>query len=406
MGKIRKGLKNQRLSLENERLLNSLRESEAKLKEVKQKLHRINKMRLEFVSTVSHELAGHMGSIREGISLMLDGVLGEINKKQEEFLSVILEDSDRLSRVTNRILNLSTVESGKIELIKKLVNVKDFIDRLISSFYSSAKNKKISLEKEFPPEDIYIFIDEDMIGQVISNLIINALKFTREGGKITVGIRDKENEVEINVRDTGIGIAKENIPNLFSKFEQFNEVRGHRKKGTGLGLAISKGMVELHKGYIRVESALEKGSKFIFTLPKLNGGVVLKEFVDNSIKRVRKNKAKFSLIIVSINDFQEVLQRFGKEKILAFIKGLETNVTRVLRGRNHTLRDIGKITIFLMSADKEGVLVVKNRIEPIIKEYLDKENLIKNVRLNLGMATFPDEAKTSKKLINKAYEPR
>jgi signal transduction histidine kinase len=164
-------------------------------------------------------------------------------------------------------LDISKIESGKLELKKEELEVNKLIETIISSFKTKANEKGLAITAEVPQETIKINADNDKLIQVFTNLVNNALKFTNQG-YVKVSLTDIGNEVLCSVSDTGIGIARENLPKIFSKFQQFGRVAGPGEKGTGLGLSIAKGIVELHKGKIWVESEEGKGTKFIFTLPK------------------------------------------------------------------------------------------------------------------------------------------
>ncbi len=228
-------------------------------------------MKTEFITTVSHELRTPLSITREGISLVQDEIPGRINEKQKEILATAMENIDRLARIINNLLDISKIEAGKAELKRSLNNITSLVKKIVSSFASMAEKRGLELRMSLPEERIDVYADADRIVQVLTNLINNALKFTKEG-IIEVSIRKKEKEVECSVADTGIGISKDDIPKVFSKFQQFSRVEGAGEKGTGLGLSIAKGIVEMHQGKIWVESKFGKGSRFFFTLPRETNG--------------------------------------------------------------------------------------------------------------------------------------
>ncbi|MDD5691279.1 MAG: ATP-binding protein, partial [Candidatus Omnitrophica bacterium] len=144
------------------------------------------------------------------------------------------------------------------------------IRNIVLSFENLAKEKHLEIRADLPKgQSLNLYVDEDRVMQVFTNLIGNSLKFT-EKGHINISLVQREDEMEFTVSDTGIGIAAEDLPKIFTKFLQFGRTPGAGEKGTGLGLSIAKGLVELHGGRIWVESEVGKGSKFIFTLPKLS----------------------------------------------------------------------------------------------------------------------------------------
>lgn len=228
----------------------------------------IEKMKNEFISSISHEIKTPLSIIKEAINLVVDEIPGKIVESQRDVLTTAQKNIDRLSNIIGDLLDISKIESEKLELRTKLVNISELIKDTIPDFKYMAEQKGILLDYEVPRVEVDVFCDPDKIGQVLVNLISNALKFTLREGRVKVICNEEEDEVIVSVQDTGIGVSEENIPNLFDRFTQFGRKAGPGEKGTGLGLAISKGIVELHKGRIWAESKLNKGSKFYFSLPK------------------------------------------------------------------------------------------------------------------------------------------
>jgi len=242
------------------------------LEELKRKnseLEKLDQLKSDFVSIVSHELRTPLSITKEGISLILDGVTGRINPKQQKVLATSMNNIDRLARIINNLLDISKIESGKAELKKKNVDFKALIKNVFSAFENKAGEKGLELRFSLSQgqREAVLCIDEDKIIQVFTNLLSNSIKFT-EQGHIDVSLINRENEIEFVVSDTGVGISAEALPKVFDKFMQFGRTAGSGEKGTGLGLSIAKGLVELHGGRIWAESELGKGTKFIFTLPK------------------------------------------------------------------------------------------------------------------------------------------
>lgn len=255
------------LSEAKEKLDNYTKELEAKNEELK----KLDQLKSDFISTVSHELRTPLSITKEGICLVLDKIPGEINEKQKKILSTSKDNIDRLARIINSLLDISKIEAGKIGLKCESSNLAELINKVILSFEPAARQKGLELRTELGQKEIRLCIDPDKIIQVFTNLIGNSIKFT-EKGHIEVKVADLGDKVECVVSDTGIGIAPENLPKVFEKFQQFNREAGPGEKGTGLGLSIVKGIIELHKGTIRVESELGKWTKFTFVIPKAGGG--------------------------------------------------------------------------------------------------------------------------------------
>lgn len=239
------------------------------LEKKNQELQKLDQLKSDFVNAVSHELRTPLTTIREVISQVLDGILGATTSEQREFLSICLEDVDRLKRIIDDLLDISKLEAGKVQLNKEEVDIVSLAKAVIATFYPKAKLKNLEIREKFPDEKALAYVDKDSIIQVFTNLIGNAFKFT-EKGSIEISVTDNPEYVECCVADTGRGISEDDLPKVFSKFQQFNRMDGPGEKGTGLGLSISKSIIDLHRGKMWVESKLNQGTKFIFTLPKQN----------------------------------------------------------------------------------------------------------------------------------------
>ena len=227
----------------------------------------IERLKDEFVSVVSHELRTPMAVIKEGVSQIFEGLHGGISDTQKEVLSLSLDNIDRLARIIDNLLDISKIEAGKLKLKKEMVNIVEVARTVLATFNLKAKDRNLALKENFSKEKIELCLDRDRIIQVFTNLVGNAMKFT-SSGYIEISLEDKNDFIECSVRDTGIGISRDDLPRAFSKFEQFSRAIVSSEKGTGLGLSIAKELVELHKGRIWVESELGKGTVFTFTLPK------------------------------------------------------------------------------------------------------------------------------------------
>lgn len=267
---IRRTLERHQERKEKERLEAEIRKYAEKLKKANQELEKLSRLKSDFVSMVSHELRTPLAIIKEGVSLVLDEVPGKINEKQKRLLKVSKDNIDRLLRLINDLLDISKIEAGKIELRKVLVDLASLIKDTCAIWKLESDKKQQTLQVYISESPINISIDPDRITQVLDNLISNAIKYTPEKGQIRTVLKDKGDQVEVSVSDTGIGIAKEDLSKVFSKFQQLNRMADPPAQGTGLGLAIAKELIRMHGGIIKVESELDKGSKFIFSLPKTN----------------------------------------------------------------------------------------------------------------------------------------
>ena len=236
--------------------------------------HEIEKMKSEFVSLVSHELRTPLTSIIGFISLILDGKTGEINQKQHESLSRAHRQSKRLAVLINDLLDISRIESGRIEMKQEQVQIDWIAKRRIEELRPQADEKSISLILETPPNLPIMIADADRIGQIFINLIGNAIKFTPDNGKVTVRISkssqngSEDNGFHVEVIDTGPGIPAEEREKVFDKFRQLGNVQTRQQGGSGLGLSIASGIVEAHGGKLWVDTGDNgQGCNFQFFIP-------------------------------------------------------------------------------------------------------------------------------------------
>ncbi len=234
----------------------------------------LDELKDKFVANVSHELRTPLVAIEKSLALILEKELGDINPEQRKFLDIAFRNIGRLSRLINDLLDVSKLESGKMILKPEHVSLKEVTQQVFSTLQTWGKDKKISFKTDFSDEKLILECDPDRMTQVITNLVGNAVKFTPEGGSITVdakgGIQDPSAGgecIEIGVRDTGIGIAPQDLGRIFQKFEQVSLAQPQGVSSTGLGLTIVKEIVELHNGRIWVESEVGKGSRFVFRIP-------------------------------------------------------------------------------------------------------------------------------------------
>ncbi|MFH0738791.1 MAG: HAMP domain-containing sensor histidine kinase [Candidatus Omnitrophota bacterium] len=233
-------------------------------------LQKLDKLKTDFINIASHELRTPLTTIREVISQFLDGILGQTTPEQKKFLSICLGGVDRLKRLVDDLLDVSQIEAGKFKFTREQVEIVSLAKGVSALFHPKAESIGLELRENFCSQAAIAYADKDSIIRVFTNLIGNALRFTNKG-YIEILVMDRPTYVECCVSDTGRGISEEDLLRVFGKFEQFGSREGIREKGTGLGLSICKKIIELHKGQIWVESALNKGTKFTFTLPKYTG---------------------------------------------------------------------------------------------------------------------------------------
>ena len=236
--------------------------------------HEVEQMKSEFVSLVSHELRTPLTSIIGFISLILDGKTGKINQKQYESLSRAHRQSERLAALINDLLDISRIEAGRIEMKRERVRIDRVAKRRIEELRPQADEKAIALLLDANPNLPLLIADADRVGQVFINLIGNAIKFTPNGGKVTVRISKSAHNgsasdgFHVEIIDTGPGIPPDEREKVFDKFQQLASTRTHQQGGTGLGLSIASGIVEAHGGKLWVDAGdNEQGCNFQFFIP-------------------------------------------------------------------------------------------------------------------------------------------
>lgn len=231
------------------------------------RLKELEKIRQDFVANVSHELRTPLTTIKGYTETLLEGALRE--EAAPQFLQVIQKHADRLAKLVEDLLTLSKIESREFQLKKEKFYLSELIDDVMEFVKEVAEKKKISIDTVLIPSSLTIEGDRDILDQVLFNLLDNAIKYGREGGKIILSVVQKnQSEVEVSIRDNGMGIPKEDLPRIFERFYRVDKGRSQEMGGTGLGLSIVKHLISAHGGRVWAESQLGEGSTFYFTLPK------------------------------------------------------------------------------------------------------------------------------------------
>lgn len=222
---------------------------------------------LDLILLLAHELRAPLGIVKESIALVVDKVLGKTNEKQQKVLLTARRNVDRIDRIIMNVVDIFKIDASRLELQKTSFDLMAAVRQVAGTFQPLADGTALQFKVISSHETLPVVADKPRIANVLSQLVGNAFKFTHKG-RIEIALNQKAESVECSVRDTGIGIAAEDMPKLFHKFEQFGWVPGGGEKGMGLGLAVCKGIVELHGGTITAESRPGEGSVFTFTLPK------------------------------------------------------------------------------------------------------------------------------------------
>lgn len=232
------------------------------------KIRKLENIRRDFVANVSHEIRTPLTSILGFIETLLSGA-GENPETRKSFLQMMLDDSQRLSRLINDLLEISRLESREIRLNKSEVRLEPLVSKILQMFRPQIIAKKIKVQNELEGQSSAIVMaDEDKIKQVLINLLDNAIKFNREEGLIKINAyRTADQQICITIEDQGVGIPEESIPRVFERFFRVDKARSRSSGGSGLGLAIVKHIVEVHSGKVSCKSRLDQGSIFSVTFP-------------------------------------------------------------------------------------------------------------------------------------------
>ena len=231
-----------------------------------------NRMKSEFLANMSHELRTPLNGIIGFTEFLFDEKPGPLCPKQKEYLGDVLTSARHLLQLINDVLDLAKVEAGKMELHPETFTVRKAVEEVSAVIKGVAQKRNIALGIEVGEGLDAVTLDQHKFKQVLYNLLSNAVKFTDEGGQVDIHARRLDlHQLEVQVRDTGMGIKAEDIHRLFTEFEQLDSGTARRFEGTGLGLALTKKIVEFQYGHIGVQSELGKGSVFTVVLPVMTG---------------------------------------------------------------------------------------------------------------------------------------
>ena len=221
-----------------------------------------------FVSNVSHELRTPLTSVKSYLEALDEGALTE--PVAPDFIKVSLDETNRMMRMVTDLLHLSRIDNETSHLDVELINFTAFITFILNRFdkmKSQDEEKKYELVRDYPINSVWIEIDTDKMTQVIDNILNNAIKYSPDGGKITVTMKTTDDQMILSISDQGLGIPKEDLPKIFDRFYRVDKARSRAQGGTGLGLAIAKEIVKQHNGFIWAKSEYGKGSTFTIVLP-------------------------------------------------------------------------------------------------------------------------------------------
>ena len=258
------------LALQNAALINELKRNNDELAAANRKLQQLDKLKSNFLSVATHELRTPLSVILGYNAMLQESLQDRLDESERQTLTESIAACKRLIRMVNSMLDISQIEAGKMRMDFAPADLRRLVNSVASLFQQEARNRRLNMSVQAPSRPLRVELDAERIEQVLINLVGNAMKFTPAGGSIVIALHPHPElrEVEISVRDTGVGIAPEDQARIFDEFAQARHPQsGGVRDGSGLGLAIARRIVEAHHGHLRVASSLGAGSTFSFTLP-------------------------------------------------------------------------------------------------------------------------------------------
>lgn len=270
LAKSREEMEQWNVKLKNEvrKATEKLRKTNEKLNKANEKLREVDNMKSDFMRRVEHGSRSHLGVIKSCLNLVKGGYYSELNEQQRDLVNTAERRSSALLELLDDILLLSYRKSTRGIYNMESVHIAEIVQKVIDEVKETALKKHIVISVQIPPDIIPVLADRKALSEVFSNLITNAVKYTREHGTIDISAKQKKDFIEIDISDTGIGIASEDLPKIFDEFYRTPNAKSIKEEGTGLGLSIVKEIVEAHHGSIEVRSEFGKGSSFTVILPK------------------------------------------------------------------------------------------------------------------------------------------
>ena len=236
-----------------------------------------------FVSNVSHELRTPLTSVKSYLEALDDGALTE--SVAPSFIKVSLDETNRMMRMITDLLSLSRIDNQTSHLDVELTNFTAFMNYILDRFdqiqSQQSTNKVYEIIRDYPDKSVWIEIDTDKMTQVIDNILNNAIKYSPDGGKVTVTMQTTDTQLILSISDQGLGIPKKDLPLIFDRFYRVDKARSRAQGGTGLGLAIAKEIVKQHKGFIWANSEEGEGSTFTIVLPYENDNDAIDEWEED-----------------------------------------------------------------------------------------------------------------------------
>lgn len=295
-------------------LINELNDTNKQLRVESINAQAANRLKSDFLATISHELRTPLNGILGFSEALSENMVGTLNNKQREYIGHIQDNANHLLELINEVLDLSKIEAGKMELQFQKIDVESFFSKSLNVIQELGRNKNITITFENHCTIDKIQADPLRVTEIMNNLLSNAVKFTPSGGSVKVLLHQVQNQLSVSVVDTGVGIRKEGVEQIFMPFYQDEGARDRHHEGTGLGLALTRRLVELHGGTINVKSELGVGTSFTFTLPitQASRGNVLALETGQEDKLPKKNDDHLPILWL-VGENQPLMDKVAQE---------------------------------------------------------------------------------------------
>ncbi len=349
-----------------------------------------DKAKTEFIASISHELRTPLTTIQSTVSNLLAGVVAKPSKKTEKHLKTMHAECQRLANMINDLLDMSKLETDSMPLNRAGINLVDIASQAIKALQDQASEKSLELTCQVQGRVSGVNGDQKRIYQVLWNLISNAIKFSKNRGRVDVRLIDQGDEVVAAVADNGIGISSEKQKHIFNKFYQISRQAGAGYMGSGLGLTICKGIASLHGGKMWLESKEGHGSTFYFSIPKTDPYIVLYKHLGELAKATDAQKNKFAMMVANFNsncDKKELLFHSVKSMVADIMQAC-SNILNV--DKNLMIQtDIFEMVFVLTGKSQPDIKQVVEKISEIIRQKTNNYAPDVMIKTNLGVAFYP-----------------
>lgn len=358
----------------------------------------LQRNRDEFISRISHELRSPLTVVREALDLVYDGTAGEASERQKEILKMGLDNTGRLNRLIDALLDITKMEAGVMPMDEEHADLGELLSETAGHYTRLAADRGIKMTVEIPDEALTTYCDTDKLCEVLVNLVSNALKFTPPEGRIKLSLRHWETEALICVENSGSAIEPEDLPKLFTKFAQLNSAGVTGAKGTGLGLAISRGIIQMHGGRLWAESEPGETCKFYVLLPLLGFREAVKRLTRREIEFA--GKRQFCALNVALPE--EVREKYASTgaapRVFTYLKAALRNSHSGIRNKN------GDFTMFLPNSGLRECAKGASAIHTALRE---KAGLTEaEAAMSVGALVYPEDFRNEEDYVKKIFETR